>query len=57
MYNRDMDLKLWILGSPRIEVGGEPLHVDTRKATALLIYLAERGESQRRESLAAMLWP
>ena len=57
MYNRDMDLKLWILGPPRIEVGGEPLHVDTRKATALLIYLAERGESQRRESLAAMLWP
>jgi len=52
-----MDLKLWILGPPRIEVGGEPLRVDTRKATALLVYLAERGESQRRESLAAMLWP
>ncbi len=52
-----MDLKLWILGPPRIEVGREPLRVDTRKATALLIYLAERGESQRRESLAAMLWP
>ena len=52
-----MELKLWVLGPPRIEVGGEPLRVDTRKATALLIYLAERGESQRRESLAAMLWP
>jgi len=57
MYNRGMDLKLWILGAPRIEVGGEPLRVDTRKATALLVYLAERREPQRRESLAAMLWP
>ena len=57
LYNRCMDLKLWILGPLRIEVGGEPLRVDTRKATALLVYLAERRESQRRESLAAMLWP
>ncbi len=57
LYNRGMDLKLWILGAPRIEVGGEPLRVDTRKATALLVYLAERREPQRRESLAAMLWP
>ena len=57
MYNRRMDLKLWILGAPRIEIGNEPLRVDTRKATALLVYLAERGEPQRRESLAAMFWP
>lgn len=52
-----MDLKLWILGPPRIEVSGEPLRVDTRKATALLIYLAERGEPQRRERLATIFWP
>lgn len=51
------DLKLWILGPPRIEVGGEPLRVDTRKATALLVYLAERKEPQRRESLATLFWP
>ncbi|MFQ5943647.1 MAG: AAA family ATPase [Anaerolineales bacterium] len=52
-----MDLKLWVLGPPRIEIGGKPLRVDTRKATALLVYLAERGEPQRRESLATLFWP
>ena len=45
------------MGPPIIEVGGDPLRVDTRKATALLIYLAERREPQRRESLAALFWP
>ncbi len=57
LYNRSVDLKLWILGPPKVEVGGEPLRVDTRKATALLIYLAERGEAQRRERLATIFWP
>jgi predicted ATPase/DNA-binding SARP family transcriptional activator len=31
--------------------------MDTRKALALLAYLAVTGEAQRRESLAALLWP
>ena len=45
------------MGSPRIEVDGAPIKVDTRKAVALLAYLAVEGETVRRESLAAMLWP
>ena len=51
------DLKLWLLGPPKIEIEGAPLQVDTRKATALLVYLAVNGETQRRESLATLLWP
>ena len=31
--------------------------MDTRKALALLAYLAVTGEAQRRESVAALLWP
>lgn len=49
-------LTLHLLGSPEIEAAGEPLQVDTRKATALLAYIALEGP-QRRESLAALLWP
>jgi len=33
------------------------LVVDTRKATALLIYLAVTAQADRRERLAAMFWP
>jgi DNA-binding SARP family transcriptional activator len=50
-------LKVLLMGSPRIEVDGEPIKVDTRKAVALLAYLAVEGETVRRDSLAAMLWP
>ncbi len=40
-----------------MELDGSALVVDTRKATALLIYLAVTGQAHRRESLAAMFWP
>jgi DNA-binding SARP family transcriptional activator len=50
-------LKLFLLGPPRIELDGTPLEVDTRKAIAMLAYLAVSGESQRRDTLAALLWP
>jgi len=46
-----------ILGVPLITVDGTPLQVDTRKATALLAYLAVTGETQPRERLAELLWP
>ena len=36
---------------------GAPLAVDTRKAIALLAYLAVSGRPASRESLAALLWP
>ena len=45
------------MGTPRIEVDGAPIEVDTRKAVALLAYLALEGDSARRDSLAALLWP
>jgi DNA-binding SARP family transcriptional activator len=49
-------LALRLLGPPSIEVDGAPLRVDTRKAVALLAYLALEGP-QRRESLSSLLWP
>ena len=36
---------------------GEPLGVDTRKATALLAYLAVRAGPQSRDLLVDLLWP
>ena len=50
-------IKLFLLGTPRIEVDGSAIEVDTRKATALLVYLAVTGEGHRRDALAALLWP
>jgi DNA-binding SARP family transcriptional activator len=46
-----------LLGPVRVEVEGAPLAVDTRKAIALLAYLAVTGRPASRESLAALLWP
>jgi DNA-binding SARP family transcriptional activator len=34
-----------------------PIQVDTRKAIALLVYIAVTGESHRRSSLVNLLWP
>jgi len=50
-------LTIRLLDAPLIEVNGVPIYVDTRKATALLAYLAMRDGPQRRETLAAFLWP
>ncbi len=50
-------LTISLLGPPRIEVDGLPLRVDTRKAVALLAYLAVTGRPARRELLADLLWP
>ncbi|MFW9893993.1 MAG: AAA family ATPase, partial [Candidatus Thorarchaeota archaeon] len=50
-------LCLYLLGSPRIEIDGSPVNADTRKATALLAYIAATGESYRRDSLVNLLWP
>ena len=52
-----MTLRLYLLGSPRVERDGHPVETDTRKAVALLAYLAVTGEYHSRESLAALLWP
>jgi len=50
-------LSLYLLGSPRIERDGEPIRVDTRKAVALLAYLALTAESHARDALVSLLWP
>jgi DNA-binding SARP family transcriptional activator len=50
-------LALYLLGPPRVERDGVPIQVDTRKAVALLAYLAVTAESHRRASLVNLLWP
>ncbi len=52
-----MSLHVELIGPPVVTVDGEPLIVDTRKATALLAYLAAGERQRRRDHLAAMLWP
>src|ERR671917_1538604 len=46
-----------LLGAPRIEVDGEPIEVDTRKAIALVAYLAVSRGRHARDALAGLLWP
>ena len=46
-----------LLGAPRIEVGGEQIEVDTRKAIALVAYLAITRGRHARDALAGLLWP
>ena len=48
---------LFLLGPPRIEVEGAELEVDTRKAIALLAYLAITRRRESRDSLVGLLWP
>ncbi len=50
-------LSLFLLGTPRIEVGGKAIAVDTRKAVALMAYLAVTRQPHSRDALAALLWP
>lgn len=50
-------LTLRLFGTPRIECDGSPVVVDTRKAVALLAYLALTRQQQSRDTLAALLWP
>ena len=46
-----------LLGAPRIEHDGDPIEVDTRKAIALLAYLAVTRRRHARDVLAGLLWP
>lgn len=50
-------LRVSLLGAPRAEVGRRSIETDTRKALALLAYLAVSEQPQRRATLAALLWP
>ncbi len=54
-------LHLNLFGAPELFIGdgdgAMPIHFDTRKALALLTYLAVTGKGHTRDSLAALLWP
>jgi len=50
-------LSIWLLGTPRVAVDGAPWSVDTRKATALLAFLAVTGHAHSRAVVANLLWP
>lgn len=50
-------LALYLFGSPQIELDHHPITVDTRKAVALLAYLAVTHKAHNRDALAALLWP
>jgi DNA-binding SARP family transcriptional activator len=50
-------LTIRLLGPPNIELDGCAVTFDTRKAVALLAYLAERQCPVRRELLALLLCP
>jgi DNA-binding SARP family transcriptional activator len=51
------DVRLHLLGPPRIEYQGLPVRIERRKAMALAAYLACAGHRQSREVLADLLWP
>jgi DNA-binding SARP family transcriptional activator/predicted ATPase len=50
-----LSLRLW--GSPEVRFGERPLAFRTRKAFALLAYLAVAGGQQTREHLSVLFWP
>ncbi|HSK36428.1 MAG TPA: AAA family ATPase [Actinomycetota bacterium] len=51
------ELQIALLGPPRVERDGAPIEVDTRKAIALLAYLAMQPERHGRDAVAGLLWP
>jgi len=50
-------LRLQLLGPPQVFRAGQPVAFDTRKAMAILSYLAVAGPTQSRDRLGALLWP
>jgi WD40 repeat protein/serine/threonine protein kinase len=50
-------LKIFLLGTPQLEIDNTPIDLERRKALALLAYLAVTEKSHSRESLAALFWP
>jgi DNA-binding SARP family transcriptional activator len=50
-------LEISLLGPPRVCRAGLPVSFDTRKATALLAYLALTDRARSREGLCELLWP
>lgn len=51
------ELSLHFFGAPQIVLRGITVEPDTRKATALLVYLVVTQQPHTRDTLAAFLWP
>ena len=51
------ELKLFLLGNPRLELDDAPIRIKRRKALALLAYLSVTRKPHSRQELAALLWP
>lgn len=51
------DLQLILFGTPQIELNGQRIRIERRKAVALVAYLALAEQRQSRDVLAALLWP
>lgn len=51
------ELAIWTLGTPSIEYQGSAIKVDTRKAIALIVYLAIESQPRSRDAIAGLLWP
>ncbi len=51
------DLRLILFGTPQLEVNGQRIKIERRKAAALVAYLALAEQRQSRDVLAALLWP
>jgi DNA-binding SARP family transcriptional activator/tetratricopeptide (TPR) repeat protein len=49
-------IRLYLFGAPRLERDGLAATTDTKKAIALLAYLAVTGRGHTRDTLAALLW-
>ncbi len=50
-------LNLRLFGHPFVELDGQPVEFETRKALAMLAYLALSPQPVSREFLATLLWP
>ena len=53
----DTRFKLHLLGPPSLELEGKAVHLATRKALAILAYIAVHREGASRAELASLLWP
>ncbi len=52
-----LSLRIYLFGTPRLDVNGEIPDIRRRKGLALLAFLAVTGQPHTREALATMLWP
>lgn len=50
-------IELRFLGLPQIAHAGNPVDFGTRKAVALLAYVAATGQAHTRDALVSLLWP